>query len=93
VKARRIIERDDLESGKVNIPGVAKSYARMNSSAIMDQPGGTAKKWNQSLKLRKAITNQSGIKDFKSMDKGQKTGGGKVESLSAQQLVDRMLDF
>jgi len=84
--ARMMFERDDLATNKVNVPPETKSYARMNSSSIMSQPGGTAKKWTQSLNLRKAITNQRGplkgglpgSKIFPAMDKAETTSGSKL---------------
>ena len=60
-------ERDDID--KLNIPPESKSYARMTSKDVMSQPGGTSRKWFKSLNLRKAITNQKGIKGFPSMNK------------------------
>ena len=87
--ARQMFERDDLaDHSKVDVEPETRSYARMNKSSVMDQPGGTARKWTQSLNLRKAITNQRGpLKGgkpgstiFPSMDKSQNTAGGKVST-------------
>jgi Protein of unknwon function (DUF3008) len=85
--ARQMFERDDLMTGKAgHVEPETKSYARMTSKSVMDQPGGTANKWRQSLNLRKAITNQRGpLKGgkpgstiFPAMDKAENTGGGKL---------------
>lgn len=84
--------RDDID--KLPVPPETKSYARMTSKDIMDQPGGTSEKWRKSLALRTALTNQKGVKGFPSQDKAEDTSGKKLkESLTADQIVSRMLDF
>jgi len=79
--------RDDLMTSKIGkVEPETKSYARMTSKSIMDQPGGTSEKWRKSLNLRKAITNQRGplkgglpgSKIFPAMDMSETTSGGKL---------------
>lgn len=60
------------------------------SSDVMNQPGGTAKKWHKSMELRKTLTNQKDVKDFAPMDKGQKVDHAFKESLA--NAVADMLD-
>ena len=89
--ARQMFERDDLsDPSKVNVPRETKDYARMTSKDVMEQPGGTARKWTMSLNLRKAITNQRGIKGFVNQDKAETTDGKKFESAAA--VVDALLE-
>jgi hypothetical protein len=83
---RALDERDDID--KLNLPPESKSYARMTSKDVMSQPGGTSRKWFKSLNLRKAITNQKGIKGFPSMDKSVQI---KVKE-HAQRVVTKLLD-
>ena len=76
----RVLEgRDDLETGKVALPAAAKSYARMTSSDVMEQPGGTSKKWRKSLASRVALTNQQGVRGFPSQDKAEDTSGKRLK--------------
>jgi len=82
---RALDERDDID--KLNLPPESKSYARMTSKDVMSQPGGTSRKWFKSLNLRKAITNQKGIKGFPSMDKGVQMN---VKE-HAERVVERLL--
>jgi len=84
--------RDDLaDHSKVNVEPETRSYARMTSKDVMDQPGGTARKWTKSLNLRKAITNQRGLKGFTNQDKGQTTSGGKLKESTPESVVNRLL--
>lgn len=72
--AREMFEREHLTEGRDDAPklGLGKAglaYARMSSSDVMDQPGGTAKKVTKRYNMIKDVTNQKGVKGFPSMDK------------------------
>ena len=82
--------RDDID--KLPLEPETRSYARMTSKDVMSQTGGTATKWHKSMALRKAVTNQRGLTDFKNQDKGQETGGKKLkESRTPEEIVNDLL--
>lgn len=86
-----IEERDDLDDkSKVNVPRETKDYARMTSKDVMEQPGGTARKWYKSLNLRAKLTGENPNGKFANRDDGRETGGKKLKE--AQVLVDELLE-
>jgi hypothetical protein len=86
----RLQERDDAPSLPLGKAGHA--YSRMDKSDIMEQPGGTSKKWHKSVALRKEVTNQQDVKGFPSMDKVGKVPHAMKEALTSAQVVSAMLD-
>jgi len=104
--ARQMFEREHLTEGCDDAPklGLGKAglaYARMDSSDVMDQPGGTAKKVTKRYDMIKDVTNQKkltggkpGSKIFPSMDKVGKVPHamkGLGDSVTPQQVVDKLL--
>lgn len=94
--ARQMFERQWLTEGRDDASrlGLGKeglAYARMDSGAVTDQPGGTAKKVFKRYGMLKSITNQKGIKGFPSMDKAGKVPQAIKDSLAVKAVVDALL--
>lgn len=86
----RLEERDDLDDkSRVNVPRETKDYARMSSSDVMEQPGGTAKKWFKSLKLRAKLTGEDPNGKFANRDDGRDTTGKKLKE--SERVVEELL--
>jgi hypothetical protein len=49
----------------------------MTSKDVMEQPGGTARKWFKSMKLRAELAGEDPNQGFVNKDDGQDTGGKK----------------
>jgi hypothetical protein len=94
--ARQMFEREHLTEGRDDAPklGLGKAgleYARMSSSDVMDQPGGTAKKVQKRYNMVKSVTNQNkltggkpGSKIFPSMDKVGKVPSAIKDSMETK---------
>lgn len=80
--------RDD--ASKLGLGKAGMAYARMSSSDVMDQPGGTAKKVTKRYNMIKDVTNQKNIKGFPSMDKVGKVPSA-IKDSRAQKVVAVLL--
>lgn len=97
LSARQMFERERLTEGRDDAPklGLGKAglaYARMDSSDVMEQPGGVAKKVQKRYNMIKSVTNQKGVKGFPSMDKAGKVPHAIKDSKTPQQVVDALLN-
>lgn len=95
LSARQMFERERLtegrdDIGKLGLGKAGMAYARMSSSDVMDQPGGTAKKVHKRYNMVKDVTNQKGIKGFPSMDKVGKVPSA-IKDSRAQKVVAALL--
>ena len=81
--------RDDAP--KLGLGKAGLAYARMSSSDVMDQPGGTAKKVTKRYNMVKDVTNQQGVKGFPSMDKAGKVPSA-IKDSRAQKVAAALLN-
>lgn len=91
VKARQLFVEGRDDAPKLGLGKAGMAYARMSSSDVMEQPGGTAKKVQKRYNMIKDVTNQKGIKGFPSMDKVGKVPSA-IKDSRAQKVVAAMLD-
>jgi len=88
-RARLTEGRDD--TGSLPLGAAGRAYARMTRRDVMEQPGGQARKVNKRHQLLRAVTNQTKVKGFPSMDKAGPVKKAIKESANAGALVNYLI--